>query len=75
MTMSKKNKNRVPYWVTKGSKLWHMRADCPELLKNAEAQQQVPELIGSMEIGMRGLQPCRCAGGSSDEGVDTQQPK
>ena len=51
-----------------------MKADCPVLLRNAQQQQQVPELIGSMEIGYRGLQACQCAGGRGDTEEETAIP-
>jgi len=62
--MGKNKKNKLSYWTARKSKLWHMKDDCPILLLG------YPEKIGSMEISMRGLRPCQCAGGEEQgEGV------
>lgn len=51
-----RRKNQIAYWVAPGGTLWHLKQDCPVLVNKGK-----PEKIGSMEIGCRGLQPCRCA--------------
>lgn len=67
--MSKK-RSRTQYWIVRGSNLWHMRQDCSVLKKHAYIEQKQPEVIGSMEIGYRGLQACaECAGGQGDDGL------